>query len=253
MNNKEFKGNLDSLPASLFIDKNKKSDDYENFFLVLGVVFNDLKGLMMFDMLIKESYRKPEEGEVSSHTGEYGGARIQINKFLIGVINEFLEFLKSNEGTMKTLEFQLLLKNLSPEHRKRWTDLVDVAMKKNTSDSEILKTLVNIRNNVAFHYYQSGKVLRKGFIDVFNNQKDDKPQYKKPYFSVGETMESTRFYYSDASVEAYTRSVLTKEQVESISNIVDDMNSTITALMTAYITSLKNKIKVNNKPKKKKR
>src|SRR3990167_2660843 len=101
MENQEFKGELKHIEPYRLI-KEDKDDPFARFFLVLAVVFNDLKGLNLFSKLINDTYKKEEPGEVSVHVGELGGIFTQINKLFIGNIREFFEFLKENEKILLT-------------------------------------------------------------------------------------------------------------------------------------------------------
>ena len=91
----EFKGELSEInPSYLF--SNDKSDEIDNFFLVLAVIYNDVKGLILFQKLVMDTYEPPslDPDVVNVHAGEYGGVFIQITKLIIGTIHEFFNFLK---------------------------------------------------------------------------------------------------------------------------------------------------------------
>lgn len=242
MSLKEFQGNLKKIVAQRLIKENS-DDDVADFFLVLAIIFNDLKGLVHFDQLILQIYRKPELTEVSAHTGEYGGLRIQLYKLLVATINEFFEFVKEHQGILNTGEFGLILKALPRERREQWEGIVDIATGKTPTASSFTKTLLQARNNVAFHYYQSAKNLRKGFVGkFFKKEKNDTNKNKFAYYSIGENMEQTRFYYADAATEEYLainsgiKELPTKEEYEKqIRTIIHDMNVTIALLLKEYL------------------
>ena len=114
---KKFVGILDSLPPEQLISKSEPKD-IDKFFVTLGLIFNDLKGLLLLDVAFKEAYDVPVDGEISFHTGEYSGMSMQIQRLIIGHLNEFCVFLKDQKDTMSSARFQLLLKNYkSPERR----------------------------------------------------------------------------------------------------------------------------------------
>jgi hypothetical protein len=52
-------------------------------------------------------------------------------------------------------------------------------------------------------------------------------------------MESTRFYYADAAVEEYIRSIITEEERKNLFNVIESMNQTIKILMSLYLKSRK--------------
>jgi hypothetical protein len=102
MKKKEFKGKLEKISPNLLIDENDR-DQFHNFFLILGMIFNDLKGLIFLQHTVVEDYRKPADDETSVHLGEYAGLITQANKFLIATIAEFYIFIK------KTKKFLVIL------------------------------------------------------------------------------------------------------------------------------------------------
>jgi hypothetical protein len=237
MGKKEFIGHLRSISPNSLINKNEK-DKFQSFFLVLGMIFNDLKGLIFFQKLVEDNYRKPDKEEVSVHLGEYGALLTQTNKFLISSVAEFLQFLEKNNDVLSDIRFLILLKKLDQDTRTNWNDLVNP--KRDTTS--IISKIARIRSNISFHYDHSLEELRKGFIRSFFSEGKELIQHKRAYYSLGETMESTRFYYSDAAVEEYIKSHITEEEMGNINKAINNMNSTLQALLKVYIQSIdKNK------------
>ncbi len=236
---KEFTGKLEGLEPSKILDQ-QNINNLDNFFLILGLIFNDIKGLITFDNLIEENYRRPEDDEVSAHAGEFNGIRIQINKIIIGTIAEFIVFLEKNQDITSSIKFQLFLKKINNEDRERWYDLIRVSSGKyTTSENEFSSIIKRIRSNVAFHYDQSLKELRKGFLKSFFSESKNLKQHKKAYYSLGVKMRSTRFYYADAAIDDYIRSLLKEEYFKTVTKIVNDMNHSINALMGEYLKTKK--------------
>lgn len=241
MGQREFKGELSHIkPGSLISEKT--SDMIDNFFLALALVFNDLKGLILFDTLIVEEYRPPGLEEITPHAGEYGGVRIQIYKSMIAIINEFFELIKRSKDILSTTEFNLILKTLSQSAQEHWKTIVDIADGSNIASDNFSKTLCQIRSNVVSHYYQADKNLRKGFcIKFFEKEIGNFNKNERAYYSVGQNLESTRFYYIDAAVEEYlyaiqTKDIPTKEEYKKlVITIVEDMNFIIASLLKEYL------------------
>src|SRR5574343_423836 len=102
----EFEGDLKKIDPRRIIDPKKSNNDIDNFFLVLGLVFNDLKGIVLFERMLLEKFRKPEFVEVSIQCGEYNGFSLQISKVFGGIINEFFKFLSKNKKILLKGEFQ---------------------------------------------------------------------------------------------------------------------------------------------------
>ena len=238
----EFLGELKSIAPKRLI-KESQADDVADFFLVLAAIFNDLKGLVLFDKLVVDHYRLPGVTEVSVHSGSYGGVRIQMYKLLVATINEIFEFLKVSKSVLDTGEFALILNALPRPRREQWNAIVDIAFDRTPAASDFTKTLIQARNNVAFHYYQSGKNLRKGFIGkFFKKEKNNINKNEDAYYAVGENMGKTRFFYADAALEEYlamnsvTRELDTKEKHQQlVRTIINDMNATIALLLKEYL------------------
>lgn len=243
MGKQQFKGELKHIEPYRLIKKDK-NDSVANFFLVLAVVYNDLKGIVLFEKLILDIYEQPLPTDISSHAGEHGGIFTQTRKIFISCLREFFTFLEENKEVLSSTEFKDILNKTNKDIQNRWNNIIDIAFNnesKNTSDFN--KYLIQVRNNVTFHYNQSGKELRKAFCNFF--YKREKIEHNKlAYYSIGENMETTRFFYADAVVQEYLRST-TNDNVKGfdpkykteLSAIINDMNLTILRLLKAYLKS----------------
>jgi hypothetical protein len=196
---KRFSGNLEWIDPKLLVTEGESSQ-VESFFLSLGVVFNDLKGLILFDAILTDSYEKIAIGEVTAHSGNYAGTRVQIQKLIASTINEFFKLLEGQYGILANSEFKEILNRLAKSDKKLWEEMFSAAHGERPSASGLLKTILYIRNNVAFHYDQSGKALTRAYISKFFGKADDATK-EFAYYSIGDNMEETRFYFSDAAVE----------------------------------------------------
>jgi len=238
----KFLGELKYIDPSRLM-KEQEEDKFANFFLVLGHIFNDLKGLLLFERLITEHYEKPEAEEVSVHSGEVGGIFMQIQKMIASTIHEFFKFLKEHKETISGREFKVLLDRMPTYARERWEEIEEVAFDRIPAASVFTNTLVRIRNNIGFHYYQSGQNLRNGFINkFFTRDKSNKNRNEFAYYSMGENMRDTRFFYCDAAAEEFFFITAGVDEVSDKSNyraqlgaIVEDMNLAIRTLIREYL------------------
>lgn len=240
MEKEDFKtGELKHIEPSRLIKEGVKSP-IDNFFLVLAVIFNDLKGLVLFEKLIQDRYRDPLDNEVSSHSGECAGIFSQIYKIFVANIQEFFLFLKVKKDILETTEFKILLSKTNKDTQDKWKDIIDIAFDKSPKGSEFSEYLLRTRNNVSFHYYQSDKNLRKSFLNFFN-KKEKMKKNDFAYYSAGENMEGTRFFYADAAIEEFLRDGTgnTKEfdmkYQKEISRIISEMNLAILRLLKIYL------------------
>lgn len=239
---KKFIGNLDSIAPSKLIDKNKISD-LDRLFLGLGLIYNDLKGLILFDITIRETYEQPVDLEPNVHGGEYQGVRLQIERMFIALVYEFFTFINRNIEIINSAHFQIILKNLDIKDKNSWNEFILIATQKSKSKSLFAK-LARIRNSIVSHYDISEKALVGGFINKFYNQEKIETN-KKAFFSLGKNMESTRFFYCDASIEAYLVEHLEIKPSESNNYLVElmqkveEMNTVICKLIRKYIEKKK--------------
>lgn len=238
----KFEGELRHIDPHRLISEDK-NDKVANFFLVLAVVYNDMKGLAFLEKLVFDTYEQPLPIDASFHTGTYGGITTQTRKIFISNLQEFFKFLEENKNILETTEFKDVLKRTNKDIENRWNNIVDIALGNNTSKDafEFTNYLIKIRNNVAFHYYQSGKELRSAFRNYFY-KKEKIEQNKLAYYSIGENIETTRFFYADAAVFEYLRST-TNDSAEGfdykykaeISEILNNICWTILRLLKAYL------------------
>lgn len=234
MNQEEFEGELVDLPPSKLIDE-KKADQFQSFFLILGMIFNDLKGLLMAREIIQKQYRTPESEEISAHAGEYHGLIVQNNKLLLATVGEFFVFLKENHKVIASPRFLLLLKKIDQKTQREWNDLVNPEQ----AVSSAIPKIARIRSNIVFHFDHSTEELRRGFLRSFFSDQKKLIHHKHAYLSFGKDMKSTRFYFSDAAVDEYMKSLLSSEDIENIGQVISNINSTIRDLLIVYVKSLK--------------
>jgi len=218
----------------------------ENFFLGLGIIFNDLKGLILFEKLLIESYEEPKKDEKSSHYGNYGGVKLQINKLMASTLNEFFIFFEKYKDIFSSSEFKDVLSRLTRAELNIFNAIVGVSCGGSTDIPDIFRTFAQIRSNLAFHYDHSGKLLGRGFDSFFGTKKHSRNS--SAYYSIGETVELTRFYFCDGVVEEllYTSAGKKKGEVleesesfkkyqSQIMEIIRDIMPIIQKLMENYI------------------
>lgn len=232
---KEFNYKLENIAPSFLIDTSK-NDSLDNLFLVFGVIFNDLKGLILFSDLVKNTYEKPIPNEISSHLGEYNGVQIQIFKLSISLISEFLIILDKNKDIFNDIRFKLIEKRLDKDLKNKWENILSIALKNTKKSDSYLSSLAQVRSNITYHYDHSGTQLRSSFIKRFFNSPRDKSN-ETAYYSIGQSIETTRFFYCDAIIHEYVNKNLKIESLDYIkktNKIMRDMSSVIVILMKNY-------------------
>lgn len=244
----EFTGKLEGISPKTLLGE--KEHAFEDFFLVLALVYNDLKGLLLFGVLLSEVYRQPELEELSPHAGEIYGLRTQQEKLIASHIREFLKFLMKRRSLLGTPKFRLFINQLNPEMQKLWGAIQGTALRDEISDhSSFAYSLRRIRDNVGYHYDDAHKSLREGFESFFSQTPKNKGS-EKALYALGNSMTETRFYFIDAAVRQYIslraanvkmegREMSTLEHATELTKTVSDMNQAIYALMKIYLSQKK--------------
>jgi len=242
---KKFDGHLKEISPSKLIKKDNNSE-FDNFFLVLSLIFNDLNSLVFLTDLFIGEYPHPNKNGIeppSVNLGYWGGIQNYSNRLTISLISEFLIFLEKNINIINSSDFKNIENKLPPIIKNEWREIKLVLEDK--SNEDFLSQIAIIRNNVTFHYDQSLTQLRKGFIKKFFDS--PKNQYNEiAFYSFGEVKMKTRFYYCDGSIEEYLKDHLKIQSEDDynkkISKLVGKVDSVIKALMEIYI-----KYKINKK------
>lgn len=204
--------------------------------LALALVFNDLKGLALIGQWLLPS--RPTERDISPHSGEWRGLDLQIHRLVVALIRELLGLLDEFEDEARGAEVRRLLQRASARVRSDWSDLLRIATGKGDATSgKFAKVLVQVRNNVAFHYAQPKSLLTGYRAHFFKAPRN--PANAHAYCSLGQNMERTRFYFADAAVEGALASMQESMGpgttfLRSLSRARDATNHTLAFLLEEY-------------------
>lgn len=245
MNDKECIGELRKIDPKKIIklgDNNK----VDNFFLILGLVFNDLKSLIFYSELVKDEFKDIDKNSVTCENGEYGGINSHLSRLVSSTIFEFFKTLQNQTKVISSSSFQIIFNKLNKKEKMLWQEMLDLANKKNISQKgvEFIDILENIRNNGSFHYYNSGEQLRKGFIDHFYTRHDQHKSNELAYFFKGNNILKNRYFYCDAAIQGfnYVRikdKMSYEDYLKQIIEIGVRINIIIAALIKVYLASKK--------------
>lgn len=215
------------------------NDRVQLLVLALAAVFNDLKGLLLWDELRRTSFATPRPLAISAHGGQVAGLDIQLTRLFLGHLHEFLRPLAEFEEEARGEEVAAILAKAVPATRKQWKELVDVAV--GTADAragKLAKVLIQVRNAASFHYYQP-KALAAGYRKHFYDEKPS-PRNEAAYASLGSTMEQTRFYFVDAAYSALLHDSASQiggpEQFKKhMRRLVKGINNTLSFIVAEYL------------------
>jgi len=193
---------LDFYPPEIFqfskVDQQTKQ--ISDFFLTLSVIFNDLKGLSW--MSERLACGRPLKFELSPYCGQHLGMELQILKYTMSLIFELSEFISKNKAMNKPGMKKYLGGKLPQRAQKGWDDLLKFSEGKRVDGSEAKKfygILKSVRDKAVFHYSHKLELV-EGYNNHFNKSGEE---YDYAYASIGKTMEKTRFYFADATVQGF--------------------------------------------------
>jgi hypothetical protein len=186
---------LESFDSSAFVGNAEWPQEVCNLVLSLALVYNDFRDVILGHALLKEV--EPDDTvNPSQELGLYNGLRNNLIRIQSGMVNELLVLIRDHRQQVSAPPFQRLVRQLSRDGRMAWKGVVDVATAR-TSSNPLAKILVLVRNKVAFHY--SPEELANGYRSAFVTNRT----HGEPLLSRGRNLMSTRFYFADASVQAY--------------------------------------------------
>jgi hypothetical protein len=209
-------------------------EDVDRFVLMLGLIYNDLKSPFW---LMKQATRAKEQfdlSEISPALGQIAGFHEWGNRQTIAILRELLTLIKENHNILQEKPLLTCIESLPSQHREAWAALT-TASTAGASKDPFVKYLIQIRNNVSFHYNQT-EALFDGYRRHFVEDPPS-PINEVAYASLGDTMEGTRFYFADAAAQGYLRSVVdpTGELYEMAGDYLDKVNLGLRGLIHAYL------------------
>lgn len=211
------------------------NDRFSMFMLALAVVFNDLKGILLFFGPIAPS--KPQDDEISGHAGEWRGLDLQLHRYRVGLIHELITLLGEFEEEATGRQMQQILRKATPKTRSNWSDLVKIATdKEDTSKKTFANKVVRIRNNIAFHYYRPKDLLAGYRHHFFGSQQTE--AHNHAYCSIGKDMESTRFFFADAAIQGALTTIQGDQEshdfLQTLNAVSKEINSALEHILREH-------------------
>lgn len=208
----------------------ERGDGFDEFFLALALVFNDLKNIVLLTDVV--SRRGCPDG-ISPEIGQRSGLSAHLLRLTMGILHEFLTLLRENKDIVEDPRLSRLLATLPNSYRKNWRDLVTESLGGTTSSA----VLAMVRNSVAFHYYQP-RALADGYRACFFSDPTTDLN-RRAFVSRGNDMDAMRFYYADAASQrsatllAQRKGLLSVDQL--LEKFINDTNFALSHLVCAYI------------------
>jgi hypothetical protein len=223
---------LQTFNPAAFIGDENVPQSLCNFVLTLALTFNDLRDLYYANVLVRDC--KPEgAAQKNRHWGYYSGLSLHVTRLIMSVVHELLNLIEKQHDDVNHAFMRDVVKMLPTDHRGSWKEIVRIGLGQSSTDGNKLgKLLLKIRNNVSFHY--DPKAIHKGFKNHFMTEQMD----VRCYISRGDSIQSSRFYFADASVDGLLRE-LAREQAGNLAlafqKLLDTVCDPLILIVGAFI------------------
>lgn len=222
------------------------SDEEAGFVIALATFYNDMKDLFWIFQLLDD--KKPDNLDIINTTnGQFNGQVNFILRNLIGIFWEFISLLKKNNKVFEFEAIKYAENRLIGNAKLFWDEMKNLALndKNNLSPKEqvIVEALVIIRDSISFHYYGTTNHVR-GLKDYI----EEKKEAAAIYISMGDKLETSRFYFADAATQYRIKTILVGKNLTE-NEVVDffkKLNPSVRGLIDSY-TDSQDKIKNGNR------
>lgn len=229
--------NLDPLtkyPSNVLTDTQFCSKEDLGFFIALGAVYNDMKDIFWIYQQLEENPVDPKD--MSPYRGQHSGMQVFVLRNMVSIFHEFVILLSKNQSCLESEAFKYAESKLGFETKRDWAVLRLLAHDRedqlSSKNRVIVKALTMIRNSVCSHYYS---------IKNFSNGFDMYAQSNSPevgvYSSLGDSMQATRFFFSDASVQFAMDKVLRDKNLshDDLLGFVQKINRSLRFLIESFL------------------
>jgi hypothetical protein len=203
-----------------------------NFILALALIHNDCKDVM-YSMVLLEHSKPASPPDRTRDWGAFFGMRNHIFRVMVGILHELFGLIQQSQDVLEHPYVAHLVRQLPPKAREAWQTVVDVGLGA-TPKSDFGKTLLLVRNKVAFHY--DPKAIYQGYEHhFFGPRKSD----DRAFISRGLSVQESRFYFADAAAEDYLNVVTAEQYLEkvyaAIAEFLRPLNHSLMELVDRFI------------------
>ncbi len=226
-------------------------EDVDALIITFGLIFNDLKGLAWWGTQL-DKYPPKNLKNPSEYLGQWSGMKIQTARLSLGLLAELLNTIIKNEKVLNHPLFIRTIKTLKSSAQKSWKDLLAAARNNNSriiKNKKIFSLIQEVRSNGVFHYENINEIHR-GYKAHFQEQVPITSHEfaTDAFLSLGITMLQTRFYFSDAAIDGYSKIKAKNFQAEYgeqnisllVADLLDDINNSLRFIIDVYIKFRKN-------------
>ncbi len=177
----------------------------------------------------------PKQRRATTEVGDWQGTAVWTKRYAAAILNELIVAVKAanKSGILKQSEFVRTINRLDDNERTEWINIVDTALERHRTASELRDFLDRVRNRAAFHF-DRGR-LWEGYVAHF--QDGEKNEFNdRAYMSVGNTASATRFYFADAAAQmALERYDSGGELFPMVNTVLRSVNVGLSAVIDTHI------------------
>jgi hypothetical protein len=214
---------------SLDVFTHKGNRKVAQLMLTFAYIHNDLKDMLYFLQMIETNIQQEikmigPDGK-NARMGQLAGMKEHCARIISGCIWEFVRLIEENLLIINSPEFDTLIQCSNRQIYQAWLDILSLIKEKR----EVYQVLVILRNNATYHYYNTN-FTSKG-IEEYKTLVDD-----IGFISLGNSLEETRFYFADAAVQYFHRS-LTKDFSSEMNSLLEKILMCLMAIVKNWFTT----------------
>jgi hypothetical protein len=221
----------------LLMSKNQEQRDVDALMLALALIFNDLKDGVWFYSRLWPGHAYYSK-ELCAERGQVDAMRKRAMRINVAIAHELLALIDRYDKRTETATFQAILGCVEQPTRDGWARLkaFSKGSKHGGPQDRLALRLKRIRDWTGSHYDVDRLVA--GYSAHFSVVTTD-PRHLHAYYSDGNNMERTRFYFADAAADGVFRddTGLSHEEYETrLGDELENINTVLKVLITGWLS-----------------
>ena len=210
-------------------------DDVDGFVLSLALAYNDLKSIHWMNYMLEQN--KPAQIDaLTPISGQWNGMRVQVARWSMALAHEIMHAIARAESAevMSKPPIRKAVQGLPDVLRTRWKVLVKVSCGRTPASGPLRGYLRDLRNQGVFHYAYTEQLVA-AYREFF--AADPKSDFnRRAYFSLGPTMNKTRFYFADAAAQRmYCGEADRQALFDEATDLVNELHHSIVGVVFEYL------------------
>ncbi len=226
--------------------------------LTLALIFNDLKDLLWAGLVVQHFTLELSPTEISAESGQLNAMRNFFLRHANGVIAELGSVIEGRKEVIQSAAFKAAVRGIDQTKAlDAWNSLVAAFEKvpipgapkrgsnaPKAATSKIARYIKHVRDKAAYHYGNrpdEDAVLAHGYAKKFKSPKTGDASAAHAYLCVGDSMNTSRFFFADAAVQAVVDEALTEHDVsaEELNAFFRDVNFALRFVVASLLQHFK--------------